>query len=284
MDDEQQKKVLNAFQLVLRPIIKILLRYGISYGQFAEAVKTSFVEVGSTDFGIRGRPTNISRVAVMTGLTRKEVRRLRDKIEDGSTTVTVRTTPLTEVVTRWHTEKEFLDEQSLPRTLQFGGTPNSFSDLVKRHGGDVPAGAIRTELKRMGLVDENDDGSITIRTRTVVPRDSTDNLVTCLVHSIYPLFSTVVKNTDPDIGKGDGYAQFTTFSRAISSEDKARLKRISYDRLSDTAISFDDLFATFDGKSGESGDVLEEKMPPNPVVSVGLYYFEETDPNAKYEW
>lgn len=284
MKQKQQNKVLDAFQLVLRPMVKILLRYGIGYGEFAEAVKTSFVEVGSTDFGIRGRLTNISRVAVMTGLTRKEVRRLRNKIEDGTTTITVRTTPMTEVVTRWHTENEFLDGQSRPRTLPFVGAPHSFSDLVKKHGGDVPAGAMRTELKRMGLVDENSDGSITVRSRTIVPQDSTDNLITCLVHSIYPLFSTVVKNTDPDIGKGDGYAQFTTYSRAVSSEDKARLKRISYDRLSEFAVSFDDLFATLEAKKGEPGDVLDENSLANPVVSVGLYYFEETDPNAKYEW
>ena len=119
MQQKQQKKVLNAFQLVLRPIVKILLRYGIGYNEFAETVKTSFVDVGSTDFGIRGRPTNISRVAVMTGLTRKEVRRLRTKIEGGEDTVVVKSTPITEILHRWHAENEYLDSKGRPAVLPF---------------------------------------------------------------------------------------------------------------------------------------------------------------------
>ena len=135
MQEEQQKKVLDAFQLVLRPIVKILLRYGIGFNQFAEAVKTAYVDVGSTEFGIRGRPTNISRVAVMTGLTRKEVRRLRTKSEGGTDTLRVRTTPITEVVTRWHSENEYLDRHGRPSVLPFAGEGKSFSNLVKDYGG-----------------------------------------------------------------------------------------------------------------------------------------------------
>ena len=131
MQEQQQKKVLDAFQLVLRPIVKILLRYGIGYNEFAETVKTAFVDVGSTDFGIRGRPTNISRVAVMTGLTRKEVRRLRLKIESGENTVNVKTTPITEILTRWHSENDYLDSRGRPSILPFSGESQSFSSLVK---------------------------------------------------------------------------------------------------------------------------------------------------------
>jgi hypothetical protein len=279
MQEKQQKKVLNAFQLVLRPVVKILLRYGIGYNEFAESVKTAFVDVGSTDFGIRGRPTNISRVAVMTGLTRKEVRRLRTKIESGEDTVSVRTTPITEIITRWHSEDEYLDSNGRPLVLPFGGESGSFSSLVKKFGGDVPPGAMRTELKRMNLVDEGDDGTLLVRSRAMVPPDSTDNLMSCLVHGIYPLLATTVKNTDPDKVRGEGVAQFTTHSLSIDQGDRTRLKRISYDRLSEMAVSFDDLFTTFESASNGNDEKDE-----NSVVSVGLYYFEEDDPQAKYKW
>lgn len=279
MQESQQKKVLDAFQLVLRPVVKILLRYGIGFNAFAETVKTAFVDVGSTEFGIRGRPTNISRVAVMTGLTRKEVRRLRTKIESGEDAVSVRTTPITEIITRWHSEDEFLDKSGRPSILPFTGASKSFSSLVKKFGGDVPAGAMRTELKRMGLVDENDDGSLAVKSRAMVPADSTDNLMSCLVHGVYPLLATTAKNTEPDIVRGEGTAQFTTYSLSIAQEDRTRLRRISYDRLSEMAVSFDDLFATF-----ESASNGQEENNENSVVSVGLYYFEEVDPHARYKW
>ncbi len=279
MQEKQQKKVLDAFQLVLRPIVKILLRYGIGYNAFAEAVKTAFVDVGSTEFGIRGRPTNISRVAVMTGLTRKEVRRLRTKIEGGENLISVRTTPITEIITRWHSENDFLDSNGRPLSLPFAGESKSFSNLVKEFGGDVPPGAMRTELKRMGLVEEVGDGFLAVKSRAMVPADSTDNLMSCLVHGVYPLLATTARNTEPDLVPGAGIAQFTAYSLDVGDEDKARLRRISYDRLSELAVSFDDLFATF-----ESASAGVDSGTENNVISVGLYYFEESDTHAKYKW
>ena len=76
MQDNIQRQILDAFFVILRPIAKILLRCGIGFREFVEVAKAAFVDVASSDYGLRGRPTNISRVAVMTGLTRKEVRRL----------------------------------------------------------------------------------------------------------------------------------------------------------------------------------------------------------------
>ncbi|MGB5721760.1 MAG: DUF6502 family protein, partial [Woeseiaceae bacterium] len=61
MTDDIKKRVLDAFLLVMRPMVKILFRYGVGYAEFAEVTKTAFVDVASTEFGIRGRPTNISR-------------------------------------------------------------------------------------------------------------------------------------------------------------------------------------------------------------------------------
>lgn len=279
MQKDEHGLVLGAIQLVLRPIIKILLRYGISFADFAEAAKTVFVDVSSSDFGIRGRPTNISRIAVMTGLTRKEVRRLRSRIEDGADIVSVKSTPSTEVLSRWHTEDDFLNERGRPQPLSFSAGVNSFTDLVKRFGGDVPPGAMRTELKRIGVVEELDDGRLKALSRVILPPDSTENLMTSLVHNAYPLLSTIAVNTDPHKSQGDGFAQFATYSLRIAPSDRKRLRRIGYDRLSEAAVSFDDLFTAY-----ESLAENEDKDSNEGVVMVGLYYFEETDTNANYRW
>jgi hypothetical protein len=279
MQQNQQQKILRAFRLVLRPIVKMLLRYGIGYNAFAETVKTVFVDIGSSEFGIRGRPTNISRVAVMTGLTRKEVRRLRSKLENGDDELSVRTTPITEILTRWHSEPDFLDREDRPSTLHFSDGPNSFAELVKRFAGDVPPGAMRTELKRMQLVEEHDDGSLSVKSRALQPQDSTDNLLTSLAHCAYPLLATIARNTESSRTPGEGNPQFATYSLSINEADRTRVRRISRDRLSEAAVSFDDLFTAY-----ESSSEMVDTQSENPVVMVGLYYFEETDLNAKYKW
>ena len=117
MQEKLKQQVLDAFLLVLRPIVKILLRYGVGVSEFVEIVKMSYVDVATSEFGIRGRPTNISRIAVMTGLTRKEVRRLRNNLDSDVQVLAVKSTPLSEVIHRWHAETDFLDKEGRPACL-----------------------------------------------------------------------------------------------------------------------------------------------------------------------
>src|SRR5690606_27788806 len=160
MQDAIQRKILDALLTALRPIARALLRAGIGFREFDEIAKTAFVDVATRDYGLRGRPTNISRVAVMTGLTRKEVRRLRDKSEAGQGTSVVRATPMATILHRWFTETEFLDASGKPAVLPFDGPGVTFSTLVRKYGGDIPPGAMRTELKRIGAVEESETGAL----------------------------------------------------------------------------------------------------------------------------
>lgn len=279
MEEKLKKDILDALLIVMRPIVRILLRYGIGYGGFAEIVKSTFVDIASSDFGIRGRPTNISRVAVMTGLTRKEVKRLRDKIENGDEGIIVKTTPMAQILHKWHAEDDFVDENGRPAKLSFSGGDINFSELVKRYGGDVPPGAMRTELKRVGSVTEHPDGSLSVASRVVLPEDETDKLVTGLVHCAYPLLSTIAANSDPNL-TGEGFAQFSTYSLNIDDAQKKRLRRVTYDRLSEAAVSFDDLFMAYESLTANA----DPDRTDDSAVVIGLYYFEERDKHAKYKW
>ena len=103
---------------------------GSSHREFAELSKRLIVDVASSDFGIRGRPTNISRVAVMTGLTRKEVKRIRDHVFAGERSISVKTTPIAEVLHRWHCPALITDSDGNPECLsRFRGSNGSFSSL-----------------------------------------------------------------------------------------------------------------------------------------------------------
>jgi len=109
-----QQKILDALYSLMRQVARILLRSGIGYREFAEIAKTAFVDVSTTDYGLRGRPTNISRVAVMTGLTRKEIRRIRSKIDGAEASKVYRAVPASDVLHFWHTDPVFLDRVTVP--------------------------------------------------------------------------------------------------------------------------------------------------------------------------
>ena len=272
MQDRIQKQVLKALLTALRPIAKMLLRNGVGFREFNEISKAAFVDVATKDYGLRGRPTNISRVAVMTGLTRKEVRRIRDKIEEGQESVVARSTPLGAVLSAWYTDKEFLDESGIPRPMSFDGESPTFSDIVKRAGGDIPPGAMRTELKRIGAVDEGEDGLLRPLKRYAVSLGADEMLITGLVRGLQPLAASIAHNTDPTNTSGETWVQRTVSTDSVRREDVARLRRISHDRLEEFTEAIEDLYAAYETLHSSDKDKVESKVG---TIGVGVFYFED---------
>ena len=56
------------------------------------------------------------------------------------------------------TLKEFADKRGQPANLPFEGEKGSFSELVRRYSGDVPARAVLDELRRVEVEIESVDG------------------------------------------------------------------------------------------------------------------------------
>ena len=138
---------------LLQPLARLFLHFGISYREYCELSKAAFVAVAGEDFGVHGRQTNASRIAAMTGLTRKEIGRLRRKIESGESTQTDRRSPIHEVLSAWCSVDEFLDKRGQPKRLPLKGERASFESLVRVFAGDIPEGAMRKELQRIDVIE-----------------------------------------------------------------------------------------------------------------------------------
>ena len=160
---------LAALRLLFRPVARIMLRAGINWRELADVCKATYVEVATEDFGIRGRPTNISRVAILTGLTRKEVRRLRNLLEEANPEVFSRMNYATRVLSGWFQDEEFLDDDGKPRPLPREGDSTSFESLCQKYSGDVAATTMLKELKHVGAVAEEKNGQLIVKTRNYSP-------------------------------------------------------------------------------------------------------------------
>ena len=168
--DERKQTVLAAFRLIFRPIAKILLLAGITWKEVAEVCKATLVEVATDEFGIKGRPTNVSRVAILTGFTRKEVARLRNLLATADVSSAERMNHATRVLTGWYTDADFLDADGSPRALDVDGEQGSFTALCRRFASDVPATTMLKELRHVGAVADNRGGQLVAQTRYFMPR------------------------------------------------------------------------------------------------------------------
>ncbi len=170
MEIALEKPVLRACRQWLRPVARWLLRSGVAWRQFSELSRQVFVDVATEEFGIRGRPTNVSRVALLTGLTRREVRRLRS--EGSSPPGADAERPLnhaSRVLTGWHLDPEFTDRKGQPRVLPEDGEEGSFAALLRRYAGDIPATALGKELLRSGSMERLETGELRVLRRYYMP-------------------------------------------------------------------------------------------------------------------
>jgi hypothetical protein len=163
MVDTLRLSALAACRCVLRPLVRMLLKHGVMHKEFVELSKEIYVDVARREYGIRGRPTNVSRVVLLTGLGRKEATRLRNQLEqegpaDAQPADQGKQNRIARVLSGWHQDPDYLDHAGKPRVLPLEGPAPSYQDLVKRYGGDVPGVTILRELKRTGAirVDERD--------------------------------------------------------------------------------------------------------------------------------
>ena len=269
MQDDIQRQILGAILLVLRPLSKALLRVGVGYREFSEIAKIAFVETATKEYGLRGRPTNISRVAVMTGLTRKEVKRVRDKTEASEHTIVMKTTPVSQILHRWYTDAEFLNEKGAPNALAFDGDGVTFTLLVRKYGGDVPAGAMRTELHRIDGLRETGDGLLLPTKRIVYNIDLHDRLIGGLAGILHPAALNLAHNLDVD-DDSNRWANMAATSKYVRESDRGRIMRISSDRMNEFVESIDDTYAAYEALYENDRGPGDER-----AIGVAVFYFEE---------
>ncbi len=171
MTSATTSQALAAARQWLKPAIHVLLRCGVPWREFSELAKSVYVDVATVRFGKRGRPTNVSRTAMLTGLPRRDVRKQREKLADEERPgLTGYVSKGSLILTAWHLDPEFLDSAGKPKLLPLEGEQGSFAALMRRcGGGDVRPTTVLKELMSAGAVRQRTDGRVQALQRTYIP-------------------------------------------------------------------------------------------------------------------
>jgi hypothetical protein len=178
MSPESTSQILTATQRWLKPVVHVLLRCGVTWQEFCNLAKTTYVDVATAKFGKRGRPTNVSRTAILTGLTRRDVRLQRERLEAATPVAPSYVSKASRVLTAWHLEPEFLDAKGKPARLPVEGKGASFTSLLKHCGaGDVRPTTVIRELLSAGAIREGKDGRLEALQRNYIPQATDEQLI-----------------------------------------------------------------------------------------------------------
>lgn len=268
MEKHKGQILAAAVARILKPLVRILLRNGMSYKSFAEIARSQFVEVARKESGIGGRKQSVSRIAVITGLTRKEVSRLLKFSVPNDKEKSDRYHRASRVVSGWLRDKAFLDVSRRPAVLSIVGPGKSFQQLVKHYGGDVPHRAVLDELLNAGVVACPDENRVKLIERAYMPRGDETMKLHILGIDTAHLIDTISHNLKQDLAE-------PRFQR-----------KVLYDNLPDEVLpalrhlsikSAQALLEKLDGwLSSQDRDVNPEaRGSGRNTAGVGIYYFEE---------
>ena len=193
MSHDLRDTLAAAIRRLLRPLVRILLRNGVPFGVFSDHAKQVYVEVAEQELGVPDRKPSISRVSVLTGLTRKEVSRVR-RAGDATAAPVERYNRAARVIGAWVRERAFRDRSGRPATLPVEGAGASFSRLVQRHAGDVPVRAVLDELLRVEAVEWTRTGRLRLLQRAYVPRTGEEEKLAILGTDVADLVETIDHN------------------------------------------------------------------------------------------
>ncbi|BCR06744.1 hypothetical protein DESUT3_38130 [Desulfuromonas versatilis] len=254
---------------LLRPLVRILLRNGVPFGAFADLARWVYVDVALHEFGLSGRKPSDSRASIVTGLSRKEIRRLRDMSHPGGEESIERYNRAARVISGWVRDRRFCDAKGNPKALPIEQGPVSFQDLVKQFSGDVPARAILDELVHVGAVETTPDKQIRLLERAYVPATGEGEKLGILGSDVADLITTIDNNLQ-------GAPRNPRFQRKVAYDNLpvealAEFKKISAHQGQQLLEKLDRYLASHDR------DTAPEAQGSGRVrAGVGIYYFEET--------
>jgi hypothetical protein len=170
--------LVKALRRLLRPLVRLLLAYQLTFPFIANLLKSLFVEVATSEFQLEGKRQTVSRISLLTGIHRKDVKRLGSELEAGAEDAVPESISLgAQLVAQWTGAAPFLDAEGRPRPLCRVKDPAAgpaFEDLVVSVSKDIHHRSILDEWIRLGVVEVDDQGRVILKTEAFVPSKGFD--------------------------------------------------------------------------------------------------------------
>jgi hypothetical protein len=266
-----KRELLSAFRSLMTPLVRILLRNGISFREFAEVVKDVFVAVCARDLVIPGRRLSLSRIAIVTGLTRKEVSAIVRDDELRRRALETNANRAAKILEAWHSDIRFLGPYGFPRDLLIEGADPSgtFADLVKENSGDMPVRAMLDELMRVGAARILEGGEvIRVLKRTYIPTEMTPEMIQIFSQAVRRYIETV----DYNLSLKDTKSR--RFDRAVYPDPGLRVVDVPAFQQ-EIREYLETVIAEIDYKTSgyQQPDDLESERTTS--VGVGIYFYHD---------
>jgi len=267
----------QAVVCVLHPLARLMIDHGLQLGQVTELLKDVLVQESAARYAVEGREVSDTRISLLTGVHRKDVKRLRTAQSKERKAKQGITVPAA-VIARWISDSRFLNIDQTPRTLAKSpkagavGEPD-FPTLVAEVSRDVSSRAVLDELIRLEAVTLQPDGYVALVDQAYVPRASLPEQLAFLGDSVGDHLSAAVHNVNPKRAQPAMLDQ-SAFSENLSEEQVTALHQFARQQWAVTLQKF--LSAATMAEARSRNAPRQEQR-----VRFGVYFYEQDQGTPK---
>jgi hypothetical protein len=264
-----KEQFVTAIQRMMRPVVRQLIAYGVSYPAFSRIVKQLYLDVAEQEFALPFKQQTDSRLSLVTGINRKEISQLRRRKQTPQTPE-VEDTLVTHVIGRWMAGPPYAEAHGTPRRLPYeSDNPHSasFARLVRELGTDIPVRSVLDELLRVGAVVLLPNGDVVLQQEAHIPAGDAAAKLTLLGSDPAELFSTIIHNIEhPDAARLQRKVVYDNIGSEALSELRTEARRIGEEfiRHANVLLASQDRDRHPKAAGGKRSRVV-----------LGTYYFEE---------
>lgn len=261
--------LVNALRRVLRPLIRLMLAKGITYTYLSDLLKNIFIEVADRDFRIENKPFTDSHMSLLTGIHRKDIKRLRHCANDNVEVVPQTVSLGARLISLWTSDTRYLDENNqpkpLPRFIKDGGEI-SFEGLVASVSCDIRSRVVLDEWMRLGVAHVDKKNQVCLNTAAFIPAHGFDEKVYYFSHNVHDHAAAATSNL---LGESQPFLERSVHYNALSAQSITVLVEKA------EAAGMESLLAiNKDALELEKNDALHNDDPRHRMT-FGIYFYHE---------
>lgn len=218
--------LLEAMRRLLRPLVRLAIGSGLTYPALAELLKAVYVETASGDFALSTRGQTDSRVSLLTGIHRKDVKRLREAaVESLQTPMPKSVSRGARIAAAWNSRADYIDAAGSPLPLPRSAPPGeaSFDALVQSVSKDIRSRVLLDEWVRQGVVEVDADDMVRLTSAAFVPVTSLPEKTFYLGQNIHDHIAAIAHN----FGDGTPFLERCVHYENVRPEDVGELARLA---------------------------------------------------------
>jgi hypothetical protein len=267
--------LLRPVRRLLRPLVRLLIQRGVTFPAVADVLRSLYVEVAAHELLTEPRARTDSRISLLTGVHRKEIRRWRSETHEPDAVPPV-ITLTSQVIARWLRDAEYVDAEGQPRPLPRLPRPEggpSFEGLVQSVTSDVRPRAVLDDWLNHGIVTVDTADHVVLDTAAFVPRPGSAEQLFYFGRNLHDHLSAATANVMAEDSAPflERAAHYDNLSPATAARLEAMGREAARRLLTEFNRRVLDLL--------DANDRELESAPETPRrrLNLGLYLFVEND-------